>query len=155
MVMSDTSISTPAAALRRGAWLEPATSTVDWPSDAVDPPASATGTNGRQDAVALVWDLTVHRLYQAFAECLPGPVDGTNGGPTPRPRAMSAAGAAMAGVRLAATRHAVNDIQEALDRMADGSYGVCQQCAQPINAERLHATPTTRWCPTCQADRCG
>jgi len=49
----------------------------------------------------------------------------------------------------------VNDIQDALRRMAAGSYGTCERCGQPITTERLQAAPTTRWCPTCQADRCG
>ena len=47
---------------------------------------------------------------------------------------MSPAGTGLAGVRLAATRHAVNDIQDALRRMAAGSYGICQRCARPITA---------------------
>jgi hypothetical protein len=134
--MSHTLIPTPTAAQRR----EPG-------RDAAHAAADA-----GPDTAALVWDLTVHRLYQAFAQCLPG-ADTAHGGPIPRSRSRSAASVAMAGVRLVATRHAVNDIQDALRRMADGSYGLCQQCARPITAERLQAAPATRWCPTCQADR--
>jgi len=59
----------------------------------------------------------------------------------------------VSGWRLPATP--VNDIQDALRRMAAGSYGTCERCGQPITTERLQAAPTTRWCPTCQADRCG
>ena len=112
--------------------------------------AALAAVDASRDAAALVWDLTMHQLYRAFAECLPR--SDPHGG-SPRPRSGSTAGAPMAGVRLAATRHAVNDIQDALRRMADGSYGACQQCARPIAPERLQAAPTTRWCPTCGADR--
>ena len=146
-------IPAPTAAQRREPGREAAHAAADAPSGMVDLPESATGADASPDAVALVWDLTVHRLYRAFAEGLSGRLDATDGGPTPRSRSRSAAGAAMAGVRLAATRHAVNDIQDALRRMADRSYGVCEQCARPITSERLRAAPTTRWCPTCQADR--
>jgi DnaK suppressor protein len=130
-------------------------STADSPSPAVDPPESMAGEDGSPDAVALVWDLTVHRLHQAFAECLAAPPDATHGGQTSPGASMSPTRTELAGVRLAATSHAVNDIQDALRRMAAGSYGTCERCGQPITTERLQAAPTTRWCPICQADRRG
>jgi hypothetical protein len=122
------------------------------PSRSVDPPESVRGAG--RDADALVWDLTVHRLHRAFAECLAAVPEIAQCG-QPQAALLSPAGGRSADVRLAATRHAVNEIQDALRRMAAGSYGVCQQCAQPITAERLRAAPITRWCLTCQADRCG
>ena len=149
--MSRTLIPMPGATQRPEPRRQAAPGGADSPSTAVDPPESVIGA----DAVALVWDLTVHRLHRAFAECLAALPDPTHGG-QPRPAAsVSAAGTALADVQLAATRHAVNDIQDALRRMAAGSYGACQRCAEPITAERLQAAPTTRWCPTCHADRCG
>jgi RNA polymerase-binding transcription factor DksA len=105
--------------------------------------------------MALLWDLTVHRLHQAFAESLAASPDATDGGQRRSAVSMSRARTGLAGVRLAATRHAVNDIQAALGRMAAGSYGTCERCGQQITTERLQAAPTTRWCPVCQADRCG
>jgi hypothetical protein len=86
-----------------------------------------TEAHGSPDAVALVWDLTVHRLHQAFAESLAAPPNATQGGQRPPAVSISPAGIGLAGVRLAATRHAVNDIQDALRRMAAGSYGTCEQ----------------------------
>ena len=56
----------------------------------------------------------------------------------------------LARTRLAAARHAVDDIQAALSRMARGTYGRCQQCGQRITADRLQASPTARWCVACQ-----
>jgi len=128
------------------------------PSAAIDPPESVTGAVGGPDEAALVWDLTVHRLYRAFAECVAEYVaaspDAPHGCQTPPEASLSRAGAGLAQVRLAATRHALNDIQDALRELAAGSYGTCQRCGQPITAERLRATPTTRRCRTCRDDDC-
>jgi RNA polymerase-binding transcription factor DksA len=38
------------------------------------------------------------------------------------------------------------EIAEALKRMDDGSYGVCEVCGKAIGAERLSAIPWTRRC---------
>ncbi|RCX22848.1 TraR/DksA family transcriptional regulator [Fontibacillus phaseoli] len=37
-------------------------------------------------------------------------------------------------------------INGALDRMAEGTYGYCQTCGQPISLERLKAVPETAFC---------
>jgi hypothetical protein len=145
----------PASTQRRQPGRQAAPAAADAPNSAVDPPESVTGADASPDAVALVWDLTVHRLHQAFAESLAALPDATHGRQRPPAVSMSPARTGLAGVRLAATRHAVNDIQDALRRMAAGRYGTCQRCGQPITTERLQAAPTTRWCPACQADRCG
>jgi hypothetical protein len=145
----------PASTRHRQPGREAAPAVADALSTTVDPPESVTGALGSPDVVALVWDLTVHRLHRAFAESLAASPDATHGGQRPPAASMSPARTGLAGVRLAATRHVVNDIQDALRRMAAGSYGTCEGCGQPITTERLQAAPTTRWCPTCQADRCG
>jgi Prokaryotic dksA/traR C4-type zinc finger len=155
MVTSHTLTPMPASTQHRQPGRRSAPAVADAPSTAIDPPESVTGADGSPDAVALVWDLTVHRLHQAFAESLVASPDATQGGQRTPAASMSPAGTGLAGVRLAATRHAVNDVQDALRRMAAGSYGTCEQCGQPITTERLQAAPTTRWCPACQADRCG
>jgi hypothetical protein len=113
------------------------------PSTAVDPPESLTAAHGSRDAVALEWDLTVYRLHQAFAECLAGSPDATDGGSRPLAASMFPTGTGLAGVRLAATGHAVNDIQDALRRMAAGNYGTRERCGQPITTVRLQTAPTT------------
>lgn len=46
-------------------------------------------------------------------------------------------------------------IDEALIRIAEGKYGVCLACHQPIDARRLGATPETLFCAACQASREG
>src|SRR6266849_4256881 len=50
-------------------------------------------------------------------------------------------------------REKVNAIQEALDRIDDGSYGVCESCESEIAEGRLEALPFTRLCVNCQSDR--
>jgi len=41
-------------------------------------------------------------------------------------------------------------IDDALKRLDDGSYGVCQQCNQPIVMSRLRAVPYASLCINCQ-----
>lgn len=45
----------------------------------------------------------------------------------------------------------IRDIDAALLRMADGSYGECGDCHQPIPSNRLEAYPTAMRCIVCQA----
>ncbi|HEY2845036.1 MAG TPA: TraR/DksA family transcriptional regulator [Bryobacteraceae bacterium] len=41
-------------------------------------------------------------------------------------------------------------VNEALDRLKSGDYGICQACEEPIPAKRLRALPWARYCITCQ-----
>ena len=41
-------------------------------------------------------------------------------------------------------------IEEALERIENGSYGVCRDCGEPIAGARLTAIPWTRVCITCK-----
>jgi len=41
-------------------------------------------------------------------------------------------------------------IREALQRDADGTYGLCAACARPIESKRLDAVPWARHCIRCQ-----
>ena len=43
------------------------------------------------------------------------------------------------------------EIDEALKRVEDGTYGVCDLCQKPIKHERLEALPFTRYTVDCQA----
>lgn len=44
-------------------------------------------------------------------------------------------------------------IDEALARIAAGTYGICEECELDIAEERLKALPFTRLCVTCQAEQ--
>src|SRR5690242_9054483 len=43
-------------------------------------------------------------------------------------------------------------IEEALDRIRSGDYGICLACEEPIPAKRLHALPWARYCVSCQEE---
>ena len=42
------------------------------------------------------------------------------------------------------------EVQAALRRLADGSYGRCADCDEPIGAQRLQAQPAALRCLACQ-----
>ena len=41
-------------------------------------------------------------------------------------------------------------IEEALERIEKGTYGICRDCGEPIAPARLKAIPWTRVCITCK-----
>ena len=45
----------------------------------------------------------------------------------------------------------VADVDQALLRMKEGSYGICARCSKPIDERRLEALPTARYDAVCQA----
>ena len=47
-------------------------------------------------------------------------------------------------------RQRLLQIEDALRRMDEGSYGRCANCGGPINPRRLEAVPWTRFCIDCQ-----
>lgn len=46
----------------------------------------------------------------------------------------------------------VADIDQALLRMDEGTYGECARCGKPIDERRLEALPTARYDAACQAE---
>jgi DnaK suppressor protein len=44
----------------------------------------------------------------------------------------------------------VADIDQALMRIEEGTYGVCARCGKPIDERRLDALPTARYDAACQ-----
>jgi DnaK suppressor protein len=42
-------------------------------------------------------------------------------------------------------------VNAALERMNEGTYGVCQRCGRPIAVQRLEAFPYVAYCIECQA----
>jgi RNA polymerase-binding transcription factor len=44
----------------------------------------------------------------------------------------------------------VADIDQALRRIEEGTYGVCERCGKPIDERRLEALPTARYDAACQ-----
>lgn len=52
----------------------------------------------------------------------------------------------------AVARALLADVEAALERLADGSYGWCLRCLRPIGRERLYAAPHVRYCVPCATD---
>jgi DnaK suppressor protein len=47
----------------------------------------------------------------------------------------------------------LREVEDALDRLEDGTYGTCEDCGGPINLERLKVLPFTTTCVSCQEKR--
>ncbi|MDD3814773.1 MAG: TraR/DksA C4-type zinc finger protein [Desulfocapsaceae bacterium] len=48
-------------------------------------------------------------------------------------------------------RQELDDIELALTKMVNVSYGICEQCRNTISLERLEVLPATRFCRRCEA----
>lgn len=55
----------------------------------------------------------------------------------------------LAEAAAARAREAICDIEGAIERVAAGTYGVCEACGGAIPLERLEAIPHTRLCVAC------
>jgi DnaK suppressor protein len=47
-------------------------------------------------------------------------------------------------------RGQLRDVERALRKMDDGTYGLCERCGQPIGIERLEALPYSTLCVSCK-----
>ncbi|MEA2624151.1 MAG: DnaK suppressor protein [Candidatus Binatota bacterium] len=50
-------------------------------------------------------------------------------------------------------RSKLQAIDDALERIDQGTYGICESCEEEIAAERLKAMPFTRLCVQCQTEQ--
>lgn len=50
-------------------------------------------------------------------------------------------------------KHEIEEIDTALRRVAEGTYGICEACGDPIVEERLRALPATRFCMDCAREQ--
>ena len=46
----------------------------------------------------------------------------------------------------------LKEINDALDRIANGTYGICEMCEEPINPERLAIKPYAKYCIICREE---
>jgi DnaK suppressor protein len=44
----------------------------------------------------------------------------------------------------------LKDIDNSLDKIKNGSYGICEECEEKISEKRLEANPVARYCITCK-----
>ena len=45
------------------------------------------------------------------------------------------------------------DVDQALAKVADGTYGLCKSCGKEIGAARMEFRPTSRYCVDCKSRR--
>jgi len=50
-------------------------------------------------------------------------------------------------------RKLITKIDDALQRIADGTYGLCESCNEPIGIQRLKARPVTTLCIDCKSEQ--
>jgi DnaK suppressor protein len=50
-------------------------------------------------------------------------------------------------------RKLIFKIQDALGRLDDGRYGICEECGEEIGIERLKARPVTTLCIRCKSSQ--
>ena len=50
-------------------------------------------------------------------------------------------------------KRSLSDIDEALKRIANGNYGICEDCGKPILLERLRIMPVAKRCTLCQGKK--
>ena len=53
------------------------------------------------------------------------------------------------GFRVAA--EAVHDVDDAIHKLEDKTYGLCEECHELIKPARLELLPHTRYCIACQS----
>ena len=44
----------------------------------------------------------------------------------------------------------LEDVEDAIDRMNEGEYGICMDCGEKISKKRLDAVPWATYCVPCQ-----
>ena len=44
----------------------------------------------------------------------------------------------------------LREVEEALMRVKEGTFGICQECDEPISPKRLQALPWAKFCVRCQ-----
>lgn len=47
-------------------------------------------------------------------------------------------------------KYVIGEIDDAIKRIDEGNYGICESCNKEISQERLYAVPYTRYCIKCE-----
>jgi len=93
---------------------------------------------------ARVREVTELSLAYHVAAAAAAPGGTGDGAGQPEPRALLG--------RTVAARRKLADVEDALGRLAAGSFGSCEQCGSAIPAGLLATAPETRYCPRCDAE---
>jgi DnaK suppressor protein len=82
--------------------------------------------------------------YHEAAQGLPARLDGV--------RTEESRRATQLARQAVAERQTLAEIEAALDRLAAGRYGWCEQCGRPIASTLLAARPDARYCGACERE---
>jgi DnaK suppressor protein len=55
--------------------------------------------------------------------------------------------------QITAQRATIKEIEAAMERLDEGSYGICDECGNEITEGRLKIVPFAKYCKICQEDR--
>ncbi|MEW6376403.1 MAG: TraR/DksA family transcriptional regulator [Thermodesulfobacteriota bacterium] len=47
-------------------------------------------------------------------------------------------------------RMRLQEVDESLDRIGNGTYGICEECGEPIGLKRLEVRPVAKHCVPCK-----
>ena len=47
-------------------------------------------------------------------------------------------------------RMRLQEVDESLDRIENGTYGICEECGEPIGLKRLEVRPVAKYCVPCK-----
>jgi DnaK suppressor protein len=90
------------------------------------------------------------RLHQDFAGVVESGSGGSDDEHDPEGATLAYEREHLAALISDASRR-LAQIDAAVRRLHDGTYGTCQNCGQPISAARLSARPTAAACVSCPA----
>lgn len=96
-------------------------------------------------------DALVQEIDEASAAAEPVELDQTRVGRVSRMDAMQAQAMSKAGLNR--RRQRVQQIDAALARVENGTYGQCASCDEPIAASRLELAPANPLCVECAEQR--
>ena len=51
------------------------------------------------------------------------------------------------------TKHMLDDVDAALAKIEEGTYGECESCGKAIGAARMEFRPTSRYCVDCKTNQ--
>ncbi len=100
-----------------------------------------------EDLAALRENLNEQRLFRREQlRRLAQPPAARAGGGAPQTAARAEVGAKLA----ASARMVLTDVEAALKRMDEGTYGICRRCRRTIDPEHLKIVPQARYCARCR-----
>jgi DnaK suppressor protein len=108
----------------------------------------------KQEDLQLFRDLLVGRRTELLVEAertAQGMGDEAEGFPDPTDRGVLESDRNLVLRIRDRERKLLTKIDEALDRIGDGSFGLCEECGETIGVERLKARPVTTLCIECKA----